>query len=106
VPDTSTHSTPRAPHPPLLIGVLLGIKGTLRKKTYTRPAAGVDGAELCDPVRGECVVSQDQRPTEPTTPCGRTIPTRPTTYWHADHPTHGPLELLHSRTDPLTHWPT
>uniref|UniRef100_A0A7S0SHF6 proton-translocating NAD(P)(+) transhydrogenase n=2 Tax=Mantoniella antarctica TaxID=81844 RepID=A0A7S0SHF6_9CHLO len=40
-----------------IVGVLLGIKGTLRKKTYTRPAAGVDGAELCDPVRGECVVS-------------------------------------------------
>jgi NAD(P) transhydrogenase len=37
-----------------IVGVLLGIKGTLKKK---KPAAAVDGAMLCDPIRGECVVS-------------------------------------------------
>ena len=38
-----------------IIGVLLGVKGTL-KKSAKLPAAA-DGAALCDVVRGECIVS-------------------------------------------------
>lgn len=39
-----------------IVGVLLGIKGTLKKKKKPE----FKGTELCDPVRGECVVSDSE----------------------------------------------
>lgn len=41
-----------------IVGVLLGIKGTL--KGAKKPGVGVGGAMLCDAERGECIVSDSE----------------------------------------------
>jgi len=44
-----------------IVGVLLGIKGTLKPKgSNAKPGAAVDGAMLCDAERGECIVSDSE----------------------------------------------
>ena len=44
-----------------IVGVLLGIKGTLKPKgSNAKPGAAVDGAMLCDAERGECIVSDTE----------------------------------------------
>ena len=42
-----------------IVGVLLGVKGTLKPKG-AKPGAGVEGAMLCDAERGECIVSDPE----------------------------------------------